>query len=374
MNRAKEKNRKSTKEKKLLDLDNEIIIGIKTLPTPEKPKQKRTSRNNKSKKLKKGINRKNKSRKDSDLEIENIKNGRTRPNSSSAKKKNTTRTKKEEEFELKLGIEDETIKRKSKKKRPSKTTKQQEIAKKKRKRIFRIIKWTSLVVIILGGGIAFLLSPTFNIKSITTSGNEKITSEELISLSGIKEDENIFKISNKKVEKNIKENAYIDSINVKRKLPDGVELQVVERKPAYMITLGNAYVYMNTQGYLLEISKEALKLPIIVGLSTTEEQIEVGNRLCAEDLQKLNSVIQIINSASSNEIANIITKINIADKQDYVLEFKSEKKTAHLGDTSNLSTKMLYIKSIINKEKKKEGDIFFNSDLSNKGATFREKV
>lgn len=374
MNRAKEKNRKSTKEKKLLDLDNEIIIGIKTLPTPEKPKQKRTSRNNKNKKLKKGINRKNKSRKDSDLEIENIKNGRTRPNSSSAKKKNTTRTKKEEEFELKLGIEDETIKRKSKKKRPSKTTKQQEIAKKKRKRIFRIIKWTSLVVIILGGGIAFLLSPTFNIKSITTSGNEKITSEELISLSGIKEDENIFKISNKKVEKNIKENAYIDSINVKRKLPDGVELQVVERKPAYMITLGNAYVYMNTQGYLLEISKEALKLPIIVGLSTTEEQIEVGNRLCAEDLQKLNSVIQIINSASSNEIANIITKINIADKQDYVLEFKSEKKTAHLGDTSNLSTKMLYIKSIINKEKKKEGDIFFNSDLSNKGATFREKV
>lgn len=374
MNRAKEKNRKSTKEKKLLDLDNEIIIGIKTLPTPEKPKQKRTSRNNKNKKLKKGINRKNKSRKDSDLEIENIKNGRTRPNSSSAKKKNTTRTKKEEEFELKLGIEDETIKRKSKKKRPSKTTKQQEIAKKKRKHIFRIIKWTSLVVIILGGGIAFLLSPTFNIKSITTSGNEKITSEELISLSGIKEDENIFKISNKKVEKNIKENAYIDSINVKRKLPDGVELQVVERKPAYMITLGNAYVYMNTQGYLLEISKEALKLPIIVGLSTTEEQIEVGNRLCAEDLQKLNSVIQIINSASSNEIANIITKINIADKQDYVLEFKSEKKTAHLGDTSNLSTKMLYIKSIINKEKKKEGDIFFNSDLSNKGATFREKV
>lgn len=314
-NQAKEKyKKKNTKEKDILDLDNEIIIGIKTLPNDNIKSKKKVTSNKKKKNNKKA------------------------------------------------------------KSKPKKTKKQQEIDKKKRKIIIKIIKWTTLVALIIGGIIYFLLSPFFNIKIINTSGNEKITKEELISLSNIQIDENIFKISNKKVEQNVRANAYIDSIKIKRKLPDTIELQIIERKPAYMITIGNAYMYVNTQGHLLEISKQDLKLPIITGYLTKEDQIQVGNRLCEEDLQKLSSVIQIMNAANSNEIGKLVTKINISDKQDYVLELKSEKKTVHVGDTSDLSTKMLYVKTVLEKEKKHEGEIFVNTDLSNKGAVFREKV
>lgn len=371
MNKAKEKNKKkNTKEKKLLDLDNEIIIGIKTLPEPEKPKRKKSKKSTKSNST---ANKKSSKKNDKKGKIK-----QSSSNSENKRKSTNNKIKKvdqEDEFELKLGIEDKSIKKKTKRKNTKrKTVKQQEIEKQKRKRIFRIIKWTTLVVLLLGGGISFLLSPYFNIKEITTSGNEKITSEELISLSGIQLEENMFKISSSKVEQAIKSNAYIDSISIKRKLPSGIELQVVERKPAYMLTLGNAYVYVNKQGYLLEISKEALKLPILTGILTPEDQIGEGKRLCTEDLEKLNSVIQIMDSANSNDIGKLVTKINISDKQDYILEMKSEKKTAHLGNTSNLSTKMLHIKTVIQKEKKKEGDIFVNTDLNTKGAIFREKV
>ena len=125
---------------------------------------------------------------------------------------------------------------------------------------------------------------------------------------------------------------------------------------------------------LLEISKESLELQIITGVATPEEEIKAGNRLCTEDLEKLNSVIQIMDSANSNELGNLITKINIENKQDYVLELKSEKKNVHLGDTSDIGTKMLYIKTVLENEKGKEGDIFVNTDLNNSGAIFREKV
>ena len=201
-----------------------------------------------------------------------------------------------------------------------------------------------------------------------------MTQETIISLSGIELEQNTFKISKSKVEQAIKTNAYIDSVKIKRKLPDTIEIQVVERKPAYMLTLGNAYVYMNTQGYLLEISQEKLELPIITGILTPEDQIQEGNRLYAEDLQKLSNVIQIMDSANNNDIGKLITKVNISNKQDYVLELKSEKKNVHVGDTSDLSTKMLYVKKVLQNEKKKEGDIFVNTDLSTKGAVFREKV
>lgn len=338
MNKSKEKyKKKSTKDNNLLDLDNEIIIGIKTLP------------NEKEKKSKKVVNKKRKIKEKSKINDNEDVILRGQNN----KRKNN---------------------KKATKKKKRLTPKQQEIARQKRRRVFRVVKWTSLVVIIIGGIIAFLLSSFFNIKSITVTGNEKITSEEIISLSNIKLEENTFKVSNSKVGQAIKANAYIESVTVKRKLPDGIEIQVTERKPAYMLTLGNAYVYVNTQGYLLEVSTTKLDLPIITGISTKEEEIQEGNRLCTEDLQRLNSVIQIMDSARSNDIAKLITKINISDKQDYVLELKKEKKTVHLGDTSNLSTKMLYIKTVLQKEKKKEGDIFVNTDLNNKGAIFREKV
>ncbi len=324
MNKSKEKNKKkNTKQKDLLDLDNEIIIGIKTLPEPEKLKKAK-------------------------------KNNKKANNKAKANKKTQNKIKA--------------------KKKPKKTAKQLQAEKKKRRRIFRFVKWTTLIALLIGGSIYFLLSPYFNIKHITASGNEKITSDEIISLSGIKLDENMFKISSKEVEQAVKINAYIDSVNLKRKLPDSIEIQVVERKPAYMLTIGNAYAYINSQGYILEISKESLKLQIITGIATPEEDIEAGNRLCTEDLEKLNSVIQIMDSANSNELGDLITKINIENKQDYVLELKSEKKNVHLGDTSDIGTKMLYIKTVLENEKGKEGDIFVNTDLNNNGAIFREKV
>ena len=249
---------------------------------------------------------------------------------------------------------------KKKKKKTKKLTKKQEIARKKRKAFLRLVKWATLILLLIGGGIGFLLSSFFNIKKIEIVGNNKLTRDEAISLSQIEIEENTFKLSKNKIEKNIKQNAYVESVKIKRNLPSTILIEIEERVPTYMITFANAYAYINNQGYFVEISKEKLELPIITGYATKEEDIQLGERLCTEDLQKLDDILQIMKAAESNEIANIVTKINISDKQDYVLELKSEKKTVHVGDTSNLSTKMLYIKEIIEQN---NGSIDIKSEL-----------
>lgn len=347
--KLKEKS-KNTQKDSTFNVDNEIIIGIKTLPNPEENKKKTQKRKN-----------------------EKIKNKNTTKKSKTTKTKKKTKNK-EEEFELKLGIEDEKVKPKKKKKKTKKLTKKQEIARKKRKAFLRLVKWATLILLLIGGGIGFLLSSFFNIKKIEIVGNNKLTKDEAISLSQIEIEENTFKLSKNKIEKNIKQNAYVESVKIKRNLPSTILIEIEERVPTYMITFANAYAYINNQGYFVEVSKEKLELPIITGYATKEEDIQLGERLCTEDLQKLDDILQIMKAAESNEIANIVTKINISDKQDYVLELKSEKKTVHVGDTSNLSTKMLYIKEIIEQNKKIEGEILVNTDLNNKWAIFRKKV
>lgn len=255
-----------------------------------------------------------------------------------------------------------------------KLTKQQQIAIKKKKAILKIVKVLTLIIVIIGVSIYVALSPLFNIKEINVTGNSKLSKEEIISLSELKTDENTFKVSKKNIKNKVKANAYIENVKIRRKLPDKVEIIVVERVATYMIPFANSYIYINNQGYMLEITSQKAEMPAIVGISTPEEELHEGQRLISEDLVKLGEVLQIMESANANELVDLITKIDISNRQDYILALEKEKKAIHLGDVSNLSTKMAYVKKILNDEKGVEGEILVNTDLTNKGAVFREKV
>lgn len=263
------------------------------------------------------------------------------------------------------------------KKKPAvtkKISKKQEMAIKKRKLILKIIRTIILIGILIGTLIYILLSPLFNIKDVTVTGNNKLSKEEIISLSEIRTEENIFKTSKNDIKNRIKTNPYVENVKIRRKLPDKVEIIVVERVATYMLPFANSYVYINNQGYMLEITSPKANLPIITGVSTPEENLHEGERLLSEDLVKLGEVLQIIESANANGIQELITKIDISNRQDYTIMLEKEKKLVHMGDVSNLSTKMSYINKIIQDEAGIEGEIFVNTDLTNKGAVFREKV
>ena len=255
-------------------------------------------------------------------------------------------------------------------------TKKQEISREKRKIIFRIIKWLTLIGIIIGGIIFAMLSPIFNIKEINVIGNSKISTETIISLSGLNIEQNIFNFRTSNVQKNVKQNAYINEIKINRKFPDKIEVIVTEREPTYMLTLGNAFVYINNQGYILEISDKKNHTPIIIGYVTSKEEISVGNRLCTEDLQKLSDVLKIIEAATSLDkgITELITQIDITDSSNYILTMEKEKKKIYMGDITNLSTKMLWLNEFLEFEKQNEGIIYLNVNLNNERPYFREKV
>ena len=82
-----------------------------------------------------------------------------------------------------------------------------------------------------------------------------------------------------------------------------------------------------------------------------------------------------MSSAKENNLDTEVTNIDISDKNEYIIYLEQEKKRIHLGDSSNLSNKMLYIVAILEQEKDNEGDIFVNGDLNNRFQPyFRKKV
>lgn len=281
--------------------------------------------------------------------------------------------------EIVIGISDKKTRQKNKAEVKNEIKNNNIKMKKKRKRknpILFLIKWTSVILLLIGTIIFILTTPMFNIKNINISGIEHLTEEQVISLSELNKNENLFKNSKSKITSNIKQNPYVESVIIKRKLPDTIDIQIKERKRSYMLKFVNGYVYIDTQGYILEILEEKLKLPIISGYKTEEDKISEGNRLITEDLENLNNVLKITNSLEEIDVAKeIITNIDISNKEDYTVYLESEKKTIHFGDASNLSNKILYVKAMIDSEKDIEGEIFVNGDLNNKFRPFfREKV
>ena len=249
---------------------------------------------------------------------------------------------------------------------------------KRKKRIRRIKFFVKLFLLIgiIAGGITFALtSPIFNIKDINVINNVTIPSDTIVSLSGLKSGENIFRFYKGDVINKIKENPYVESVEIHRKLPSMIEINVTERVATYNIDYMGKYAYINTQGYILEISNDSRSMPIIQGATTNEEEIVPGSRLNDEDLRRLEQVIKIMNATKDCGLDGQVTSIDISDENEYSIYLNEEKKRVYLGDASNLSNKMLYVKAIMEQEKGKEGEIFLDGDLNNGfNPYFREKV
>lgn len=276
--------------------------------------------------------------------------------------------------EIIIGVENKKAPSKNKKtskKTNAKKNNKNKTVKHKKGKVRKQAKIVFGVILFVVGVIVLLCSPIFDIRNIEVSGNSKNSNEKIINFSGLELHTNIFKFNKGFVKEKIKENAYIENVEVTRKLPSTVQIEIEEREAKYMLQFADSYVYINNQGYMLEISNEKLDIPILIGFTTDLSNIKAGNRINVADLNKMNMVIKIYEAAKSNGLGELITKIDISNEKNYTIILEKEGKTVYLGDCSELNTRILYLKSILETSQGKSGELFLNVDLNSQEAYFR---
>jgi len=127
----------------------------------------------------------------------------------------------------------------------------------------RILAFTTTILLIAIVVVLALTAPIFNITDIQVQGNEKLDTNTILTLSGLKKGENIFKF-NQSIVQNIKENTYVENVEIKRKLPGTVLISIEERKVKYQINFINSYAYLDKNGYILENSTIKQEVPVLV--------------------------------------------------------------------------------------------------------------
>ena len=209
-------------------------------------------------------------------------------------------------------------------------------------------------------------SSFFNINKINVKieNNKILTEAEIKDLSTINIGQNIYSINKKDIINSIKNNSYVENVKIKRKLPNAIEIQIEERTPKYQLKSDSQYIYIDEQGYILEVNSNAKDLTTIVGYQTTD--FTIGNKIEESDIEKINNIPQIIQELEKNNLLNELTSIDIKDKNYYIVNFENLHKVAHLGNMTSLNEKMNFVKEIMSKEQDYEGEVFVNVDL-NKG-------
>lgn len=232
-----------------------------------------------------------------------------------------------------------------------------------------------LIILLLICGLVFLMSSKlFEIKNIEIKNNSRVSKEEVEEFCEFDKYRNIFWVTKLGISKDLEKNAYVENIKIHKKLPNTLIIDINERVPKFMLQIADSYVYINNQGYLLEVSTENIGLPIILGFKTDLSNVEVGNRLNVEDLKRMDTIIKIVETASVHNIDSLITKIDISDDRNYTLILEGEGKTVYLGEATDLNTRMIYLSGILSREKGISGEIFLDMNLNTEDAYFREKI
>lgn len=219
-------------------------------------------------------------------------------------------------------------------------------------------KFLSIIIIFLI--LSFLIfiysSDIFNLEKLELEGNLKITYDEIVKESALKKGKNIFKQNLIIAKRNINKNPRVFKVNIKRKLPNIIKIEIVERREIYEISRPEGYYILDNQGFVLK--KENVKQNLIL-LKGIEGNLEVNKKIEKENFEKLEEVNKIYDMAVSLNFDTVISGIDLTNikNRDMKIEMESEKKKANLKIGTDIRKNMLMIKEILSYEKGKKGDI-----------------
>ena len=98
--------------------------------------------------------------------------------------------------------------------------------------------------------------------------------ENIIKISSINKGENFFKVGTSLGEELLEKQAYVKSVKIKRKFPNSIIINLVERKEILQLKKISSYLIIDEDGYILNILDEKIEgLPYLMGIDVNDKNI-----------------------------------------------------------------------------------------------------
>jgi len=213
----------------------------------------------------------------------------------------------------------------------------------------------------LGGSIFFILllllvvyilicSSFFEIQKVEVKGNIFYTTEKIKSLAAIDLHKNIFKVDLTAASSRIKKLPMIREAEVKRELPSGVLISIVEREPvAFLFTAPN-FILIDEEGVYCRKGKiSEADLPVVTGFS-----VHVPSEGQAIQNQFLTVALDVVKSLPQG-LSGTLSEINV-DKNKKITIYTLDGIRCRMGFPDNISRKGDVLGQVLDKLEDREID------------------
>ena len=193
----------------------------------------------------------------------------------------------------------------------------------------------------------------FPINRINVSGSEIYSKSEIVKASGLTTDDNLFVVSEKNIEQNIRKKLpYIDSVELKRNLPDAVVLTVKDAKEYSCFKIGEEYFVVSENEYVLSSNSECPQN--VFEIVTSGVKCNIGEKIEYKNSAEAELVPMLCNLLNKKEIN--VDKIDVSNILSIQLDV-DDKFTVNLGTNEYLEQKIAHLSGMIISIGDRQGEI-----------------
>lgn len=222
-------------------------------------------------------------------------------------------------------------------------------ARKRQKRTMAAAVAVFILFILLA--VFFLSSDYFKIKTVNFSKTVHVSSKTLAEAEKILRGKNIFRAPVKKAAEVLLRDPWVKEANIKRKLPDKIEVVIAERKPAAQIAFEGFYYLVSDDGMVLERRHSPEDIVQIADLPV--KTVKVGRALKIAEFESAMKVYKGLDSELRQKVLVIS-----APSADRIIFYLGGIEVI-FGQAEYLDEKIKILKEIL----KREGDKAISIDL-----------
>lgn len=144
----------------------------------------------------------------------------------------------------------------------------------------------------------------FRLKNVEVSNSRRLTREEILAIAGAEPGGDLLRMNLKLMGEHLMRNPWVESVRIRRYLPDGLSIAVTEREPLAVVNMGFIY-YLDTKGTIFKVLNQGDRLdyPVITGFS--EEDLNTDPAGTREALKATCDLLTILREKGAFILADV---------------------------------------------------------------------
>ena len=217
------------------------------------------------------------------------------------------------------------------------------VRRKRRRKRNRALYYILALIVIVAAGAILSTTVFFQIETITVEGTQRYTAEQIAQYGGVQIGDNLFRINLDQIEEQAVEGCTtLDSIQVRRSLPNTLVFICQEAEAKYGILGGDQIYILSSAGRIIDITQRLDNYPDLVLLSGPDVTgLNIGDFLEQDSFNSLTSALDAASAAGIDGIRGAAM-----DGVEVSLNYQ-DRVTIRLGNVLDLDYKFSLVSEVL---------------------------